>query len=82
MLQPPPRPEKIDEKVIDGHVIPKEVLFTNAAQEDVEHETLAFTDMLKVTISFKTETSNKGSKSEYNLVHFYSLFRFITIAIE
>ncbi|XP_046682361.1 fasciclin-1 isoform X3 [Homalodisca vitripennis] len=62
-FQPPPRPEKIDEKVIDGHVIPREVLFTNAAQEEVEHETLAFTDMMKVTISFKTEHSLKGSKT-------------------
>jgi len=62
-FQPPPRPEKIDEKVIDGHVIPREVLFTSAAREDVEHETLAFTDMLKVTISFKNEASLKGSKT-------------------
>ncbi|XP_075231724.1 fasciclin 1 Fas1 domain-containing, partial [Lycorma delicatula] len=62
-FQPPPRPEKIDAKVIDGHIIPNKVLFTNPTPNDMEFETLAFTDMLKVTISFKTETDNKGTKT-------------------
>lgn len=64
MFQPPPRPEKIDEKVIDGHVIPRHVLFTNPTTSDKEYETLAFTDMIKVTISLKTDTDHKGTKSK------------------
>lgn len=64
-FQPPPRPEKIDAKVIDGHIIPRVVLFTNPTPDDKEYETLAFTDMIKVSISFKTETldNNKATKT-------------------
>ncbi|RZF46663.1 hypothetical protein LSTR_LSTR002526 [Laodelphax striatellus] len=68
-FQPPPRPEKIDGKVIDGHIIPHKVLFTKPTPSNKEYETLAFTDMLKVTISFSTETDNKGSKKTYIKSH-------------
>lgn len=61
-FQPPPRPDKIDHKVIDGHIIPNKVLFTSATNDGQEFETLAFTDMLKVTVSFSTETDGKEVK--------------------
>ncbi|XP_071443491.1 fasciclin-1 isoform X2 [Hetaerina americana] len=61
-FKPSPRPEKIDKKVIDGHVIPNRVLFTRATPCDVEYETLAFGDMLRVTISFTFQPDGKGSK--------------------
>lgn len=57
--QPHPRPELIDARVVDGHVIPNLVLFTRATPDDHPYETLAFSDNLKVTISFsKTEEGN------------------------
>ncbi|XP_039290461.1 fasciclin-1 isoform X3 [Nilaparvata lugens] len=68
-FQPPPRPEKIDAKVIDGHIIPGKVLFTKPTPSNKEYETMAFTDMLKVTISFSTETDNKGAKKTYIKSH-------------
>uniref|UniRef100_A0A1B6D4C3 FAS1 domain-containing protein n=1 Tax=Clastoptera arizonana TaxID=38151 RepID=A0A1B6D4C3_9HEMI len=57
------RTEKIDQKVIDGHVIPKHVLFTSSTPDKKEYETLAFTDNIKVTLFFETETDNKGNKT-------------------
>ncbi|XP_066902751.1 fasciclin-1 isoform X3 [Halyomorpha halys] len=57
--QPPPRPDKIDDKVIDGHVIPDKVLFTAPTEDGQEFETLSYTDTLKVTISFSTEKDGK-----------------------
>lgn len=64
-FQPPPRPEKIDAKVIDGHIIPKVVLFTNPTPDGKEYETLAFTDMIKVSVSFKTELDNNRANKTY-----------------
>ncbi|XP_046393705.1 fasciclin-1 isoform X3 [Ischnura elegans] len=61
-FKPPPRPEKIDQKVIDGHVIPNRVLFTRATPCDEDYETLAFGDNLRVTISFTVQPDGKGSK--------------------
>lgn len=68
-FQPPPRPEKIDAKVIDGHIIPRVVLFTNPTPDDKEFETLAFTDMIKVTVSFKTELENNMANKTYVKSH-------------
>jgi hypothetical protein len=62
ILQPPPRPEKIDKKVIDGHVIPDQVIFTRATPGDAEFDTLAFGDMMRVTVSFTTQTEGKASR--------------------
>ncbi|XP_068082628.1 fasciclin-1 [Anabrus simplex] len=62
-FKPPPRPEKIDQKVIDGHIIPSHALFTRATPSEVEYETLAFTDMMRVTISFTTQTDGKTSRT-------------------
>ncbi|XP_047100720.1 fasciclin-1 isoform X1 [Schistocerca piceifrons] len=61
-FKPLPRPEKIDQKVIDGHIIPNHVLFTSATPLDEEYETLAFTDMLRVVISFTMESDGKAHK--------------------
>lgn len=54
-FQPSPRPEKVDRVVIDGHVIPNNVLFTTPTPHNVPYETLAFTDNVKVTVSFLKE---------------------------
>lgn len=54
-FRPSPRPEKVDRVVIDGHVIPNNVLFTTPTPHNVPYETLAFTDNVKVTVSFLKE---------------------------
>lgn len=64
-FQPPSRPEKIDQKVIDGHVIPHHVLFTSATPQAIDYRTLAFHDMMKVTISFTQQNDGKHSKSKF-----------------
>ncbi|GLH15951.1 Fasciclin-1 [Gryllus bimaculatus] len=46
-FKPPPRPEKIDQKVIDGHVVPGHVLFTRPTPAGQAYDTLAFGDMLR-----------------------------------
>lgn len=51
-FKPAPRPEKVDRVVIDGHVIPNHVLFTSPTPHNVPYQTLAFTDNVKVTVSF------------------------------
>ncbi|KAK1134517.1 hypothetical protein K0M31_007298 [Melipona bicolor] len=60
-VQPSPRPEKVDRVVIDGHVIPNHVLFTTPTPHNVPYETLAFTDNVKVTVSFLKE-HDKGEQ--------------------
>uniref|UniRef100_A0A146LUE9 Fasciclin-1 n=1 Tax=Lygus hesperus TaxID=30085 RepID=A0A146LUE9_LYGHE len=61
-FQPPPRPDKIDELVIMGHVIPNQVLFTRPTPDNVPFQTLAFTDKVKVNISFSTEHDNNHER--------------------
>lgn len=52
-FKPMPRPNKIDQLVIDGHVIPNEVLFTSPTPEKVPYRTLVFSESsMKVVISF------------------------------
>ncbi|XP_025990127.1 fasciclin-1 isoform X2 [Solenopsis invicta] len=51
-FKPEPRPQKIDQLVIDGHVLPNEVLFTSPTPEKVPYPTLVFSDNLKVVVSF------------------------------
>ncbi|XP_022825263.1 fasciclin-1 isoform X2 [Spodoptera litura] len=58
-FKPTTRSDLIDEKVIDGHVIPHHVLFTHATPDAKEFETLAFGDNVKVIISFKTVMNGK-----------------------
>lgn len=67
-LQPPPRPDLIDKKVIDGHVIPNHVIFTSSAPLDQPFETEAFEDNLKVTATFFTQNDGKSSKSKRILI--------------
>lgn len=61
-MQPSQRAEMIDEKVIDGHIIPNHVLFTGATNYDTPYETLAFSDNLKVTVSFTVEPDPSAGK--------------------
>lgn len=53
----------IDNKVIDGHIIPNRVVFTSSAPIEVPFKTLAFEDNLKVTISFFTQGEGRTKKS-------------------
>lgn len=61
-FKPPPRPDMIDRKVIDGHVIPNHVIFTAPAPLDDPLETLAFEDNLKVTVTFFKQGEGKNAK--------------------
>ncbi|XP_055525593.1 fasciclin-1 isoform X2 [Wyeomyia smithii] len=61
-FKPPPRPDMIDRKVIDGHVIPNHVIFTAPAPLDDPQETLAFEDNLKVTVTFFKQGEGKNAK--------------------
>ncbi|XP_025408255.1 fasciclin-1 isoform X3 [Sipha flava] len=60
---PKVRPEKIDVKVIDAHIIPDNVLFLGPTNEGEQFETLAFTDMLKVVAFFSK--AEEGDKTKY-----------------
>lgn len=64
--QPPPRPDMIDKKVIDGHVIPNHVIFTAPAHLEQQYETAAFEDNLKVTATFFAQNDGKQTKSKLN----------------
>lgn len=73
---------KIDHQVIDGHVIPNQVLFTAPTPSNKPYETLAFGDNLKVTISFSTEHSDKGSdkcKHQCSMIILFSQLVAVTI---
>jgi fasciclin 1 len=63
-LQPPPRPEKIDMKVIDGHVIPNQVLFIRPTPTGEEYDTMAFGDNIRVQVSFSTQPDDKSHRGE------------------
>lgn len=57
--------DHIDGKTIDGHVIPKQVLFTTPTKKDVPYQTLASGDNnLRVVITFFEETQGKSKISE------------------
>ena len=64
-LQPAPRPDKIDQKVIDGHIVPNHALFTDATPKDHDYETMAFSDNVRVTISFSVQTDGKTPTCKY-----------------
>lgn len=75
--QPSPRPDLIDKKVIDGHVIPNKVIFTSSAAIDEPYYTLAFEDNLKVTVSFFTQQSGKETKSKF----FFHIFSYVVVVL-
>lgn len=62
-FKPHPRPELIDKKVIDGHIIPNRVVFTKSAPIEQPFETLAFEDNIKVTVTFFTQGEGKNMKT-------------------
>ena len=45
---------EVDRDVVDGHVIPKQVLFTRTMGND-SYKTMVFGDMLKVTAQLRTQ---------------------------
>ena len=45
---------EVDRDVVDGHVIPKKVLFTRTMGND-SYKTMVFGDMLKVTAQLRTQ---------------------------
>lgn len=58
--------ERVDGKTIDGHVIPKEVLFTTPTKKDKPYQTLASGDnSLRVDITFFEETQGKSKISKF-----------------
>ncbi|KAG5879903.1 hypothetical protein JTB14_024051 [Gonioctena quinquepunctata] len=60
----------IDDKIIDGHVIPKQVLFTTPTKKDVGYQTLANSDnVIRVVILF---TQEQRDKSVVNYVKSYT----------
>ncbi|CAK1546048.1 unnamed protein product [Leptosia nina] len=58
-FKPTTRSDLIDAKVVDGHVIPQQVLFTHATPDNKEFESMAFSDNVKVIISFSTAMNGK-----------------------
>lgn len=58
-FKPTTRSDLIDDKIVDGHVIPHHVLFTHATPDAKEFETLAFGDNVKVIVSFSTTVNGK-----------------------
>ncbi|XP_041970418.1 fasciclin-1 isoform X6 [Aricia agestis] len=58
-FKPTTRSDLIDGKVVDGHVIPHQVLFTQATADGQEYESMAFSDNVKVIISFSTSVNGK-----------------------
>lgn len=64
------RADLIDAKIIDGHVIPKKVLFTAPTKKDVPFQTLANGDNnVRVVISFTQETRNPNTIINYVKSH-------------
>nr|XP_022909575.1 fasciclin-1-like [Onthophagus taurus] len=51
----------VDAKVIDGHVIPKQVLFTSPTEKGENFQTLANSDNIKVHVAFSEETEGKST---------------------
>ncbi|XP_011341884.1 fasciclin-1 isoform X3 [Ooceraea biroi] len=71
-FKPEPRPQKIDRDVIDGHVIPDQVLFTGPTPDNTAYPTLAFGDNIKVVASFQRQHNKVYVKSNTlfgNTVH-------------
>lgn len=52
--------------MVDGHVIPHHVLFTKATPDTKEFETLAFSDNVKVIVSFSTAMNGREEISKYH----------------
>lgn len=66
--------DKIDPKVIDGHIVPNVALFSRPAIRGRPVQTLAFSDNLKVSVSFSNESLpslETGSRGECT-ASFYS----------
>lgn len=57
------RANSVDGEVIDGHIIARQALFTSSVAKEQPFETIAFSDNLKVTISFFTQTEGNIVKS-------------------
>lgn len=64
------RASQIDGKVIDGHVIPRQVLFTAPTRKDVPFQTLADNNV-RVVISFTEE--KRGSNTIVNYVKSHTI---------
>ncbi|CAH0725262.1 unnamed protein product, partial [Brenthis ino] len=58
-FKPTTRSDLIDAKVVDGHVIPHHVLFTQATPDTKQFNSMAFSDNVKVIISFTTSDNGK-----------------------
>ncbi|XP_011302009.1 fasciclin-1 isoform X2 [Fopius arisanus] len=58
-FKPSMRPVKIDKQVIDGHVIPNHVLFTDPTPDGMTYDTLAHNDNCRVQLSFVKDNRGK-----------------------
>ncbi|XP_037921573.1 fasciclin-1 isoform X4 [Hermetia illucens] len=63
-FKPSPRPDLIDRKVIDGHVIPNRVIFTTSAPLETPQTTLAFEDNIKVSVSFFSQKEGPNAPAK------------------
>ena len=70
IFQPTTRSDLIDAKVVDGHVIPHHVLFTQATSDTKQFNSMAFSDNVKVIISFTTTDNEKEEISKYYMKSF------------
>lgn len=59
------RVDNVDEKVIDAHVIYNKVLFLNPTSENKIFETAAFSDSVKVVVSFPSGDNSDGIRKRY-----------------
>nr|XP_045611021.1 fasciclin-1-like isoform X3 [Procambarus clarkii] len=58
--------ELIDKQVIHGHVVPGHVLFTRTVENsNIQYESLAFTDNLKVFISVENVSNSDNQETTY-----------------
>lgn len=62
----------MDSKVIDGHIIPREVLFTAPTKRDHRFETLAEVDNMRVFISFSSEHGERSDSGRFKLINLYT----------
>lgn len=63
-MQKKVKTDLIDEKIIDAHIIPGKALFLNPTSESKTFETTAFTEFLKITVSFPVDYTPHSRKSK------------------
>ena len=70
--------DKIDSKVIDGHIVPNVALFSRPAIRGRPAQTLAFSDNLKVTVSFTNESLPSLETGSRGISFFLQLSKYVS----